>query len=239
MEQYQQTSTTDIFSAIYVNNTWGGNLGEFYSGKGSDNTFSQDYCQFLTDFAVKKSLANLKIVDLGCGDFRVGQQLLQNLANSQIQYQYTGVDIVPDLIKSHNEKYTKRDIKFVCINIIQENLPQGDICLIRQVLQHLSNQDIKKILEKLSQYKYVFITESHPVDELNCIANLDISTGADIRLLYNSGVFLDKDPFNLTGVELVLITPYEKDICLYGKPSQLCTFKIENTLDISGKELKT
>lgn len=229
MQQNHQTSTADIFSGIYANNIWGGNLGDFYSGKGSDNNFSRSYCEFITEFAVKNSLENLKIVDLGCGDFRVGQQLLQNLVNSQIQYQYTGVDIVPKLIEYHSIRYANKDIKFVCINIIEEDLPQGDICLIRQVLQHLSNQDIKKILAKLSQYKYVFITESHPADELNCIPNLDIPTGAEIRLLHNSGVFLDKNPFNLSGVELVLNIPYKEDICLYGKQSKLCTFKIENT----------
>ncbi|WP_341525298.1 class I SAM-dependent methyltransferase [Nostoc sp. UHCC 0302] len=229
MQQSHQISTSDIFSAVYANNVWGGSLGEFYSGKGSDNTLSRAYCEFIADFVAKNSVEDIKIVDLGCGDFRVGQQLLQKLAASEIKYQYTGVDIVPELIENHQRKYANKDINFVSLNLIEEDLPQGNICLIRQVLQHLSNQDVKRILDKVSQYKYVFITESHPVNKLNCIPNLDITTGADIRLLYNSGVFLDKEPFNLTGVELVLTTPYHEDACLYDKQSQLCTFKIENT----------
>jgi SAM-dependent methyltransferase len=227
MQQDHPTSTSDIFSKIYANNTWGGNPGQFYSGKGSNIDFSQQYCEFIKNFIVKIAGDSITIVDLGCGDFRVGQILLQNLEALKIQYQYIGVDIVPNLVEHNNIKYGNANVKFMCIDMIEQDLPKGDICLIRQVLQHLSNQDIKKILAKISQYNYTFITESLPDSELDCVPNVDIPTGADIRLKHSSGVFLDKPPFNIDNIELVLTIPYVEKNLLYGKTTKLCTFKIE------------
>ncbi|MEA5628415.1 class I SAM-dependent methyltransferase [Nostoc sp. UHCC 0251] len=227
MSQEQQISTRKIFSEIYTNNTWGGNSGEFYSGKGSNIDFSQQYCELIKNFALKIATANITIVDLGCGDFRVGQNLLQTLEVCQIKYQYIGVDIVPELVERNNIDYANTNIKFVCLDMIEQDLPKGDICLIRQVLQHLSNQDIKKILEKIPQYDYTFITEALPDTELDYVPNVDIPTGADIRLKHDSGVILDKHPFNVDNIELVLKIPYIEENLLYGRKTKLCTFKIE------------
>lgn len=228
MQTYHQNNTIDIFSEIYANNLWGGNPGEFYSGKGSNIEFSQQYCDFIKDFTAKLPLDNITIVDLGCGDFRVGHNLLKKLKEAQINYQYIGIDIVPELVERNNIKYANSDVKFLCLNMIEQDLPQGNICLIRQVLQHLSNQDIKKILNKIPQYDYVFVTESLPDSEVDCLPNIDIPTGSEIRLQYDSGVFLDKHPFNLVNTELVLTIPYIEEELLYGRKSKLCTFKIEN-----------
>jgi Methyltransferase domain len=228
MLQDSQKSSTDIFSSIYANNIWGGDSGDFFSGIGSDDNFAVPYCELITDFVAHQKLENIKIVDLGCGDFRVGQQLLRNLEKAQIEYHYTGIDVVPKLIERNSLKYSAKNVKFLCLNMTTEDLPTGDICLIRQVLQHLSNQDIKKVLEKTAQYNSVFITESHPDNEENCVPNIDMLTGAEIRLESNSGVFLDQAPFNLKQVELVLTIPNEEKVSLYGKKSKICTFKVQN-----------
>jgi 2-polyprenyl-3-methyl-5-hydroxy-6-metoxy-1,4-benzoquinol methylase len=228
MLQDSQKSATDIFSSIYANNIWGGNSGDFFSGIGSDDNFAVPYCELITDFVAHQKLEKIKIIDLGCGDFRVGQQLLKNLEKAKIEYQYTGIDIVPKLIEHHNSKYSASNVKFLCLNMTTEDLPTGDICLIRQVLQHLSNQDIKKVLDKTTQYNSVFITESHPNNAEDCVPNIDMLTGAEIRLEQNSGVFLDQAPFDLNQVELVLTIPNEEKVSLYGKKSKICTFKVQS-----------
>ncbi|MFN5513605.1 MAG: methyltransferase domain-containing protein [Cyanobacteriota bacterium] len=77
---------------------------------------------------------------MGCGDFQVGQQLLP-LCSS-----YIGIDIVKVLIENNNNKFKDTKASFLCLNIIEDDLPTGDVCFVRQVLQHLSNAEITKIL---------------------------------------------------------------------------------------------
>ena len=64
------------------------------------------------------------------------------------------------------------------------------------MLQHLSNNEIKQIVRKLSNYKYLILTEHIPTG--NFEPNKDIISGQGIRLKHNSGVDLLKSPFNLS-----------------------------------------
>ena len=82
-------------------------------------------------------------------------------------------------------------------NIVEDELPEGDLCLIRQVLQHLSNAEIKQILENCKNFKYLIITEHYPNPNVELVPNLDIPHGPDMRLHYDSAVVLDKPPFNV------------------------------------------
>lgn len=89
------------------------------------------------------------MVDLCCGDFRVAKKIIEK---SNIEY--TGLDIVEDLISYNYINYSNERVKFKCVNIVKDNLHPAEFCTIRQVLQHLSNNDIKKVLTKCKQYKY-------------------------------------------------------------------------------------
>jgi SAM-dependent methyltransferase len=190
-----------IFSYIYEYNVWGGNRGEFYSGPGSNDNVSEPYVQLIRKFIYEK---NIKVVvDIGCGDFRVGQRIVNN------NIKYYGIDIVPSLIKRNNKFFSSENVKFICANAIKDDLPAGDLCLIRQVLQHLSNQDIMKILEKCRIYKYVIVTEHIPADK-DAVPNLDMGPDWDIRLKKNSGVYLDKPPFNYKTLTLLDVDPEHK-----------------------------
>ena len=98
------------------------------------------------------------MIDLGCGDFTVGRELTERLKNVK----YTGCDIVPELIAHNARAFSNHRIAFKALDIVHDELPDGDICLVRQVLQHLPNEDIKHVLAKLANYKAVFITEIIP-----------------------------------------------------------------------------
>ena len=87
----------------------------------------------------------------------------------------------------------------------EDALPQGDVCFLRQVLQHLSNKQIVAILRKLTQYQHVLITEHVPLESNLFRSNLDKVHGADIRVYRNSGVYLDRDPFNIPASKLTLV----------------------------------
>jgi hypothetical protein len=86
-----------------------------------------------------------------------------------------------------------------------EQLPPAELCLIRQVLQHLSNAQISAILAKLGAFPYVIVTEHQPADQDFIFANVDKVHGPFTRLFSGSGVYLDEPPFNLN-VQLLLET---------------------------------
>ena len=73
-------------------------------------------------------------------------------------------------------------------------LPSGDVAILRQVLQHLSNAEIKSVVEKLYDFKYVILTEHLPEEDFE--PNKDIISGQGIRLKKQSGVNLSASPFN-------------------------------------------
>jgi len=133
----------------------------------------------------------MRAIDLGCGDMRTGKRVCHLFAP------YVGVDIVKDLIEHHQKSSATDDFTFEHRNIIDDELPSGDICLIRQILQHLSCEQILKKLPKLARYKFVFISEHLPKSDSSVIANLDIMHGGSVRLERNSGVFLTSPPFCL------------------------------------------
>jgi hypothetical protein len=81
------------------------------------------------------------------------------------------------------------------VNIIEDELPQGDLCLVRQVLQHLSNQQILKTLKSLARYPHVIATE-YVYAGPGLRRNRDKPHGPGTRMPKRSGVFLESSPFN-------------------------------------------
>mgnify|MGYP000336075773 CR=1 FL=1 len=62
------------------------------------------------------------------------------------------------------------------------------------MLQHLSNNEVQNVVKKLSNFKYVILTEHLP--EGDFIPNKDIISGQGIRLKKQSGLNLLESPFN-------------------------------------------
>jgi len=85
------------------------------------------------------------------------------------------------------------------VDIASDPLPPGDVVLIRQVLQHLSNADIAAALAKISAYEYAVITEHVPAAG-PFKPNIDKPSGAEIRLSLQSGIVLTEPPFSLRPV---------------------------------------
>lgn len=193
-EQTQNRNKTaeDVFTDIYIKNKWGGSQGEFRSGAGSaDEEIVSAYISMISEKASSEGFRGLTFVDLGCGDFRVGGQLLPLCSD------YIGVDIVKPLICRNQQMYGNATTRFIHLDIVDDEWPNGDVCFVRQVLQHLSNQQILAILQKLKKYRWVFITEHYPTDNGAIVPNIDKVHGGDIRVYENSGVYLSKPPFDL------------------------------------------
>ncbi len=185
--------TKDAMAQIYENNLWGGNQSEFFSGDGSHNPeLINPYLATVTSFL--KSFETQPVVcDLGCGDFNIGKELVK------YSKKYIAIDIVPELIAHNKKTFKAENLEFHSLDIAEDELPAADCVILRQVLQHLSNAEIKSVVEKLYDFKYVILTEHLP--EENFEPNKDIISGQGIRLKKQSGVNLLAPPFNFKVVE--------------------------------------
>jgi len=181
--------TRNAMEQIYEMKLWGDNNSEFYSGDGSHHPeIVNPYITAVTAFLISFE-SPLVVCDLGCGDFNIGQELVKHTEK------YIAVDIVRDLIANNKEKFKADNLEFHCLDIATDVLPKADCVIVRQVLQHLSNAEIQRVVEKLSDFDYVILTEHIPNGELT--PNKDIISGQGIRLKKQSGVNLIAPPFSL------------------------------------------
>jgi hypothetical protein len=188
-------SNREIFTNVYKNNLWGAaspeNESPFYSGPGSsDPQIVDPYVE-----TVKKFFASLptkkKAVDLGCGDFRVGSRIVDSFDS------YTACDVVPDLVHFNQKYWRHLPVEFLVVDLVKDEIPTGDVLILRQVLQHLSNDDISKFTQIIPRdFNYLLLTEHLP-SENDFLANIDKVSGTDIRLGIGSGVVLTQPPFNM------------------------------------------
>lgn len=186
--RYRNLSPREIFERIYASKAWGmGHGSAFDSGSGSEDAFALAYVEAIGVYVREHGVSS--IVDLGCGDFRIGRHLVNSM-----NVDYTGIDIVRPLIEHHTKEYADKRTRFLCLDIIADRLPSGDLYLIRQVLQHLSNAQIARILDKLAGERVV-VTEHIPGGNARH-PNRDKPAGPDIRLYFDSGVYLEYPPFN-------------------------------------------
>jgi SAM-dependent methyltransferase len=186
----------EIFAEIYQGNRWGGEHGSFNSGSGSTDEHARQYARAVNCFIAEQGIR--RVVDLGCGDFRVGALLLESGID------YVGVDVVESLVQENTRRFGSERVKFQCLDIITDRLPRGELCLIRQVLQHLSNEQIARILANTAQYPFVLVTEHYPAAHALREKNRDKPPGEDVRIYDGSAVYLDAPPFDRAGAELLL-----------------------------------
>jgi SAM-dependent methyltransferase len=185
---YKNLSAAETFQRIYAAKAWGSDQEQgFSSGKGSRGVIAEQYCSWLIGLIREKGLRS--VVDLGCGDFYVGSRIAEETA-----IDYLGVDIVPEVIEHHQRTFARKGVAFECLDIVKDPLPIADVCLIRQVLQHLSNAEITAALANVAHYPLAVISE-HVAREPR-VFNRDQSHGPQVRSTYGSGVYLDRPPFS-------------------------------------------
>ena len=192
-EQLVGKPASEIFSEIYRRQLWGRPSGDrrFSSGHGSSmDIHVEPYVaavgKFLAEFATKPSVA-----DLGCGDFNIGSQIRQHFDR------YVACDVAPEVLEENRDRYSSLGVEFRKLDMINDEYPDADVCIIRQVLQHLSNADISRVVGQLHRYQVLILTE--PLPKTDFTPNLDQPTGVSSRLARGvpSGVVLTDPPFSL------------------------------------------
>ena len=179
-DQIYQTSVADVFSQVYAKRIWaqGGN-DAILSGSGSTELATKELRAQLEAFL--KEVGCQKFVDIGCGDFNW-------MRNVDGDFEYLGIDVVPELIDAHRANYGSATRSFLCMDAIQSKLPSGDVALCREVIFHLSLRDGLQVLRNIKSagFKYVLLTS-----DTRIWFNSDIRTG-DFRRIN-----LSKPPFSL------------------------------------------
>jgi SAM-dependent methyltransferase len=177
---------------------WGGEKGEFNSGPGSDDFVGIAYAKLIKEYIRQHNIKS--VVDIGCGDFRIARQFISD------DIDYTGIDVVPTLIENNQRLYGRSNVRFLNIDATREDIPGADLCTIRQVLQHLSNNHIQSILSKCRKFPHLIVSE-HILTGEGVNPNLDMQADWNTRIEMNSCVMLDQAPYNARTESLLEVDP--------------------------------
>ena len=166
-----------VFSKIYKEDLW-----QDGSGGGSKVENVGEYVDVLQKYIDKPEVKT--VVDLGCGDW----QFSKFLDLSSVLY--LGVDVVDSVIDSNINLYSASNIDFISRDITTYEVPQVDLIICKDVLQHLCNKDVISVLVKIiKSSKFALITNDFYPESTS---NIDIDNGGYRYLdLTLSPFFLD------------------------------------------------
>ena len=143
-----------IFNEIYRKNIWGDSDSK--SGTGSNLRQTENIRKQLPSFL---NGLNIKtILDIPCGDFYWMPLIdLDNIS-------YFGADIVDDLIKLNEKKFKEPNLKFLKLDIIQDELPEVDFKEVQKNFREIDNNYTKFKID-LSGVEVIFILENSYEEE--------------------------------------------------------------------------
>jgi hypothetical protein len=189
---------TEVFEDVYLHRKW--RVGASASGSGSELEETVNLRKELLLLVCDLKIESL--LDAPCGDFnwmRAAELPLKK---------YIGLDIAPSLIAENNKLYGSPEREFVVGDIVEDVLPQVDMILCRDCLQHLILADAVRAAQNFmaSNAKYLVTSTVLGIKD----NNTDIITGGCRQLN------LEMPPFNL-GKPFRVITEGGNDGVLFNK----------------------
>lgn len=206
--KYSNLDIGNIFDNIYEEAIWGRDeMGNGTSGSGSHaKTVIDPYVASV--FRKIEVIKPRVIVDLGCGDFNVGKNFVEFCER------YIACDVSESILNRNRNKFHLKNVNFLKLDISSDNLPKGDLAIVREVLQHLSNNQINRFVNFLNSfhpYKFMILTEAIPSNR-DFLINLDKPTGASSRIPLGGGIVLHDPPFNLRFIKKEVICEVQSGI---------------------------
>lgn len=129
-----------IFSTYARTNKWGDEAS--LSGKGSNLEATAELRRILPDLL--RNLGATSLLDVPCGDFFW-------MAHVDLEgIDYTGGDIVPELIESNRARHSRPGRRFEVIDLIRGPVPAADVIFVRDCLVHLSNAHVEAALHNIA-----------------------------------------------------------------------------------------
>lgn len=169
----------EIFTRIYATHTW--QSLETVSGPGSTLRVTQRMRQELSALIRRFKIAS--IADAPCGDCNWIRHV--DIGGCK----YIGIDIVKELIEK-NKKTFGGTKEFMHLNLIENIIPQVDMIICRDMLAHLTYEQIFNVLRNFKQSgsKYLLATTNFITK-----TNVDMQNTGECRYLYLN---LELPPFN-------------------------------------------
>jgi hypothetical protein len=186
-------SNSEKFSLIYRKKLWLKavphlNPEKTLSGHGSTQSSTRVFRRSLEHFLHEMNVE--KFFDAPCGDFNWMKDV-----NVPDHCDYIGGDIVPALVANLQLKYGRisgpgeaSSRQFINFDLIVDSFPSADVWLCKDCFQHLSNSDIRLVLNNFrrSRVKTALIS-----NHIGVSFNVDIETGQFRH------IDLTRAPFNL------------------------------------------
>lgn len=191
----------EAFDEIYKKRMW--QHGESLSGPGSEGRWACEYVDVVSSYIRKNDITS--VLDVGCGDFRVGSRL------APLVTKYIAVDISKHIIEVNRATYAEMpNVTFGNLNLVEDTLPDAQLILVRQVLQHLDNAQIEAALQNIecSRSQAALITEHTHRPENMEQANLDLGAhSVATRVSQRSGIDIGLPPFSRARTVLAVLEP--------------------------------
>jgi SAM-dependent methyltransferase len=168
----------EIFDFIYASDGWEGG-----SGAGSTPQATAPYRAFLKDFMADNGISS--VVDAGCGDWQSSQLI------DWTGVDYVGID-VSAVVLNNTRRFAKAGVRFLLGDARTMELPQADLLILKDVLQHWSNADIVAAIPKFRRFRYCIVANG-ATEQVKNLANSESVAGG-----YRP-VDLALPPFSLAG----------------------------------------
>lgn len=141
------------FAPFYTENRWGDD--ESASGPGSSlertGILRGELPILLEDIGART------LLDAPCGDFNWMKDTALNID------QYTGVDVIPELIARNQNLYGNEQTRFAFLDLTRDELPCVDVILCRDCFIHFSNRDIAAAIKNFKRSRSTYLlTNTYP-----------------------------------------------------------------------------
>jgi hypothetical protein len=156
-------SPEKIFSDAFRTNRWGD--AESISGPGSNLSVTRAIRQAIPELIADYEVHS--ILDIPCGDFNWMSRL-------DLAVDYTGADIVDEIVQENRRKYFRLDRKFIRLDMLRDVLPEADLLLCRDCLVHFSFAHIFQSLRNIRSSGCKYLLTTTFIDRKS---NFDIPTG--------------------------------------------------------------
>jgi len=196
----------------------------FYKTK---NVNSEGNNKDLSD-SVKNKIKNLikyknikSVIDLPCGKYLWDKETFGLLDS------YHGGDIVGDLIVNNIENHKDKNTQFSVIDILEDNIPSGDLLIVRDLIGSYPLEYGESIIKKIvqSECKYLLSTTIYNVLDNDFYRTYD---NKSVQIGEHYDVSLMSPPFNLPMPEMIIEEDTQVENYISGYRKVLALWKIED-----------